>query len=353
MNVLLTGAGGSAAANVLASLRLAGGYRVIGVDASAVHLHLSEADERYVVPRSSEPEYIEALQTLSATLEIELIHPQPDGDVLVIGAHRDLLPNTFLPSQQALETSLDKLALAELLAEASVPIPEVHDFADSVGSVEDVTSDLLSRHSRVWVRARQGAGSRASLPVRDARAASSWIRWWADERGLRPSQFMVSEFLPGREFAYQGVWRNGVLVAGQARERVEYLYGHLTPHGQTSTPAVARTVSNPDVDRVAAAAVEAVDPTPQGIFGVDMKEAADGSIRVTEVNAGRFFTTSNFLAAAGLNLPDLFMRVTRGEAVEQLGSSPLEADLYWIRMVDMGYVLVPGRNLDVWPRAGA
>ncbi len=128
------------------------------------------------------------------------------------------------------------------------------------------------------------------------------------------------------------------------------MYGHLTPHGQTSTPSVARTVTNPSVDQLAIKAIRALDPTPCGAFCVDIKEAADASPRVTEINAGRFFTTSNFFAAAGLNMPDLLMRCALGERPERRDSSPLEPDLYWIRMVDMGYALVRGEDLDVWPR---
>jgi len=167
---------------------------------------------------------------------------------------------------------------------------------------------------------------------------------------MSPGDFMAAEFLPGREFAYQRVWREGELVAGQARERVEYLYGHLTPHGQTSTPSIARTVKDDTIDALAMAAIQTLDPHPCGAFCVDIKEADDGSPLVTEINAGRFFTTSNFFAAAGLNMPDILMRCALGERPEPAGSSPLEPDLYWIRMVDMGYVLVPGEKLDAWPR---
>ena len=75
-------------------------------------------------------------------------------------------------------------------------------------------------------------------------------------------------------------------------------------------------------------------------------------VKVTEINAGRFFTTSNFFAAAGINMPDMLVRCALGEDVEPIGTAPLRAGLYWIRMVDMGYVLVPEEELDPWPHAG-
>ncbi|MCZ7528823.1 MAG: ATP-grasp domain-containing protein [Acidimicrobiia bacterium] len=280
----------------------------------------------------------------------DVVHAQPDPDVRALGSIRERLPAaTFLPPQEALETAADKAAFAARMATASVPVPHACTFS-SLGDVAGMTEELLEEHERAWVRARVGAGARASLPVRSGAQAEAWVRWWVDERGLAPSDFMASELLPGREFAYQSLWQDGELVAGQARERVEYLYGHLTPSGQTSTPAVARTVRNPAVDEVAQAAVRALDPSPHGVFCVDIKESAGGVPKVTEINAGRFFTTSNFFAAAGLNMPDMAIRAALGEALPRLGSSPLEPDLYWIRMVDMGYVLVPGHELDAWPR---
>jgi carbamoyl-phosphate synthase large subunit len=350
-NVLVLGAGGSAAANVVDCLRRAGdGYRIVGADASNVKLHLSAADDRVVIPRADAPGYIDAVRAAVERWSIDVVHPQPDGDVLAIGRGRDELgARTYLPAQDVLELAADKLRFAEQLERADVAVPDTTMY-ESVDDVAPATAALLERHERVWVRARVGAGARASLPVRSAAQAEAWIRWWMEERNLRASDFMAAEMLPGREFAYQSVWQDGELIAGQARERVEYLYGHLTPSGQTSTPSVARTVQEHAVDDLAQRAITALDPSPRGVYCVDIKESAAGIAKVTEINAGRFFTTSNFFAAAGLNMPDMLMRCALGERVAPVGTSPLPAGLYWIRMVDMGYVLVPSDELDCFPR---
>jgi carbamoyl-phosphate synthase large subunit len=352
--ILLTGAGGSAAANVHDALqRSTHSYEVVGVDASPTKLHLSKAGSRFVIPRAGDSGYQDALVTLIEQSGIDVIHAQPDPDVLAIGAVRDELPaRTYLPAQSSLEIAADKGAFNAAMALAGVPVPEAFIFTD-MESAGEKTRELLSRHPKAWTRATSGAGARASLPVSTADQAMAWIRWWIEEKSMTARDFMVSEFLPGREFAYQSVWHDGRLVAGQARERVEYLYGHLTPHGQTSTPSVARTVDMPRVDQLAQDAIRALDPRPCGAFCVDIKEAVDGTPRVTEINAGRFFTTSNFFAAAGLNMPDMLMRCALGETPPSCGTSPLEADLYWIRMVDMGYTLVRGEDLDDWPRPGS
>lgn len=347
--VLLTGAGGSAAANFIDALRRsANNYRVVGVDASPTRLHLSTADDRFVTVRSDDERYVDVLKKIIRATSARVLHPQPDPDVLAIGAIRDSLGiATYLPSQRALEIAADKARFASLMSSNGIAVPESIDF-DDLPSVHERTGALLGRHERVWIRARRGAGARASLPVSSAEEAVAWVQWWIEEKGLFAADFMAAEFLPGREFAYQSVWQAGDLVAGQSRQRLEYLYGHLTPHGQTSTPSVARTVAEPMVDDLAMRAIRLLDEVPCGAYCVDIKEGSDGLPRVTEINAGRFFTTSNFFAAAGLNMPDMLMRCAIGEKPDRVGTSPLEPDLYWIRMVDMGYTLVRGDMLDAW-----
>ena len=153
---------------------------------------------------------------------------------------------------------------------------------------------------------------------------------------------MISQFLPGREFAFQSLWRDGELVTSAARERVQYLFGQLVPSGQTSTPSVARTVHRDDVNELCERAIRAIAPGATGVFCVDLKEDSDGRPLITEVNCGRFFTTSNFLAAAGANMPYTYVKLAYDEPVEPLArTNAVPPDLYWVRMVDMGYKLVP------------
>jgi hypothetical protein len=349
--VLVTGAGGSAAANVIDALRRANDYWIVGGDVSAVRLHLSQADERVMLPRCSErSEWASSIRRIVERFQLDVVHVQPDPEVIALSEVRDDIgASTFLPSHDALVCAADKVRFADRMAQAKVPTPVSSDIVD-LDDAETQTDKLLADFERVWIRARTGAGSRAALPVRSGLQARHWIEYWMSEKGLQASDFMAAEMLPGREFAYQSVWHRGQLICGQARERVEYLYGFLSPSGQSSTPAVARTVREDAVDQTAIRAIQALDPEPHGVYCVDAKTGEDDVIKVTEINAGRFFTTSNFFAAAGLNMPDIAMRLAQGETIEPLGSSPLPADLYWIRMVDMGYALVPGDELDQWTR---
>jgi carbamoyl-phosphate synthase large subunit len=146
---------------------------------------------------------------------------------------------------------------------------------------------------------------------------------------------MMSEYLGGREVAVQLLFSSGGLVACQCRQRVEYLMGSLFPSGQSSSPSVAKTISDGEATQLAEDAVAAIDDRPHGVYGVDMKEGQDGNLRVTEINLGRFYTTSDFMAVAGLNLPGLFVAVGFGlPAPEQPLRNPLPDGLLWLRQVD-------------------
>jgi biotin carboxylase len=336
--ILVTGAGGSAAANFVHSLRSAPEpFHVVGTDSRPEHLELADLDARYLLPRADDPNYIDELNAVVERERVEIVHPQPDPEVRVLADRRgEVRAKTFLPAAETIALTQDKLASAALLDTAGVPVPETGD-----GDVHDAAAQILAAHGKAWVRARRGAGARASLPVTTVAQAVGWARYWVETKGLSYDDFMVGEFLPGREFAFQSLWHNGRLVTSQGRERLEYLYGHLTPSGQTSTPSLARTVHRNDVNEIAAAAVHAVDSAATGVFCVDLKEDAHGRPRVTEINAGRFFTTSNFLTEAGANMPYTYVRLALGHDANGLPRfNAVEEGLYWVRMVDMGYKLV-------------
>jgi biotin carboxylase len=340
--ILVTGAGGAAAANFVHSLRLAPEpFFVVGSDASKFHLELAPVDARYLLPRADGPGYLEELNGLVAEERIDVVHPQPEQEVLELARNHDRVgAATLLPSVEAVALCQDKAAFAARIAEAGLPAPR---FARprTEDELRDATASILGTRERAWVRAVRGAGARASLPVSSPEQAIAWVRYWIEMRGLEVSDFMVSEFLPGREFAFQSVWLDGELVTSAARERLEYVFGHLMPSGQSSSPSVARTVHREDVNELAARAVEAVDPRATGVFCVDLKEDEQSRPLVTEINAGRFFTTSNFLAEAGANMPYEYVRLALGESPNGLARfDAVEPDLYWVRMIDMGYKLV-------------
>ncbi len=346
--ILVTGAGGSAGHNFINSLRLAyESFYVVGGDANRWHLELSNADYTYLIPPANEVAgYIEALNKIIKKEKIEFVHPQPDIEVAVISEKRDEIDAlTYLPDKKTIRICQNKMKLNEVLKKNGVAVPASFLILKEK-DLKKAVPHLLERFpEKVWLRAIKGAGARASLPVRKVSQAEMWINYWDNFKGIGYGDFMMSEYLPGGEFAFQSLWKNGELITSQARERLEYVFGYLTPSGQTSSPAVARTVHRDDVNKVATDAVLAVDPGATGVFCVDLKENSAGVPCVTEINAGRFFTTSNFFSKAGANMPYYYVKLAYKEKIPELKKyNSVSEDLYWIRIMDMGYTLVKGER---------
>ncbi len=348
--ILITGAGGSAAANFIKCLRMADeDLYLVGSDIDKRHLELCGGlDAKYVVPRVDDPSYVEKINKLVGIEKIEFLHPQPDVEVGFISENREKFKaGIYLPAKKAIESCQNKIALIEVLRKAGIPVAESY-LIENEKDLKSAIKTLLPKVGKVWLRAIRGAGSKASLPITEFEHGKMWIDYWAKMKGVGWGDFMACEFLPGKEFAFQSIWRGGQIVTSQARERLEYFFGHLMPSGQTSTPSVARTVHRDDVNRIATEAIKTVDPKATGIFCADIKENSKGIPCVTEINVGRFFTTSNFFAEAGSNMPYYYVKMAYGEKLPKLPKyNPIPEGWYWLRMLDMGHKLVKGKRWGV------
>lgn len=334
--ILVTGAGGNAAQNFIHSLRLSGDpFYIVGVDTSPIHIECTDLQSRYLIPRCSDPSYVASLNEIIEKEKIDFLHPQPDVEVGAISEARSQFKcPTFLPNAEVIRTCQDKTLTNQKLRDFGVPVPR----SIQISSYEDLGQkffDIKREGDVVWVRAVQGAGSKAALPVKTYEQAANWIRYWQEMKGLGPEKFMVAEFLPGSEFAFQSLWFKGELVTSMARERMEYMFGNLMPSGQSSSPSIAKTVHRDDVNQIAMNAIRSLDPEPHGIFCVDLKENVRGVPSVTEVNIGRFFTTSNFFSQAGLNMPWMYLKIAFGEEVPKIAKmNPIPENIYWVRGID-------------------
>jgi carbamoyl-phosphate synthase large subunit len=351
MKLLLTGIGGSASSNVLDALKLSDlELDIVGVDSSRQMIALSNLKEKFIVPLASSEEYLEDIMKIVEKFQIQVIHAQPDPEVNLLSANREKLSaKVFLPDRDAIALASDKEAFAVAMRGANVPVP-VSGEGEQKNEFVHACSTLLQESPKLWVRARTGAGSRASLPVTSTEQAVNWVEWWISEKNMSWRDFQVSEFLPGAEYALQTIWQDGELISAEARVRISYLYGFLSPSGQSSTPSVARTTTKTEVYQVGLKAIRALTPRPNGVFCVDMKTDNNSVIKVTEINAGRFFTTSNFFAHAGVNMPEMSIRAAMNESLKPIGTATLGDDLFWVRMVDMGFRLVHRNEIESYAR---
>lgn len=117
----------------------------------------------------------------------------------------------------------------------------------------------------------------------------------------------------------------------------------------TGTPSVQRTIQDERVNRIGTKAVLAIDPNFNGIACADLKEDREGMPCVTEINAGRMFTTSFFFSSASkilrkdyyANIPYLYVKLAFRESIPDIPKyNILPENIYWIRHIDAPAKLV-------------
>jgi carbamoyl-phosphate synthase large subunit len=345
--ILVTGAGGFAGVNFVRALRASKrGYYIVGTDFNRYHLEFPDVDARYLTPRHDDPSFVGRIRELVMRETIDFLHPQPSSEALVLALNRRRLPCTiFLPSSRVMKTAQDKLLSQQILLKRRIPVARTKH----VQKASDIQSAFREIGHPLWVRARHGAGGRLSLLCADAEEASHWIHLWA-RKGIALGEFVLQEYLPGRNIAWDSLWRHGRLVTSYARERLEYPLKHISPSGITGTPSVARIVHDEWVNRLARLAVKALDSEPSGAYSVDIKESNEGQPHITEVDAGKFHSTMPLWGYVGVkelalpwyaNLADLYVRLGLGRV--KIPSMPREnlypQAYYLLRNIDVGAYL--------------
>ncbi|MBL6975994.1 MAG: hypothetical protein ISR64_09710 [Deltaproteobacteria bacterium] len=345
--VLIPGAGGPGAVNMTRSLLLAPEpVFMVGCDCSEYYIHLALTSEKYLIPPASrEDEYIDAISRLVDRHDLNFIYPNSSLEMMVLTRHAaDLPAPLFVPSLETQETAASKWLTWQCWDRAGIPVPRTV-LIDGPDDIEKAFDTLSSRP--IWFRGAgipgKGVGM-AALPCRRPIEARGWIEFH-DGFG----QFVASEFLPGDNLTFMGLYRQGRLVTSQGRKRIKYVIPHVSPSGITGAPAVCHTVHRDDINDLGHRAILAVDPEFNGVAFIDFKGADDGRILPTEINAGRFGTTHHFYTAAGRNNPYFLLKMAFDEALpaDLPRYNALPADLYWIRTLDAGPVLLSREELAV------
>jgi carbamoyl-phosphate synthase large subunit len=345
--ILVTGAGGFAGVNFVRALRASPRrYYIVGTDFNPYHLEFADVDSRFLTPRHNDPSFLTKIREIVKKEMTDFLHPQPSSEAIVLSSGRKKIPcGLFLPRAHIMRTAQDKLHSQRVLARKRIPVARTKQ----IKKLEDVPLAFKEITKPLWVRARHGAGGRLSLLCENVNQARNWIQLWTN-KGEELGEFVVQEYLPGRNIAWDSLWKDGKLVTSYSRERLEYPSKHISPSGITGTPSVARIIHDKNINDLGRRAVMALDGEPSGAYSVDMKGDSDGKARITEVDAGKFHSTMplwGYAAVTTLKLPwfanlaDLYVRLGLGK--ERIPSMPREdlypAGYYMLRDIDVGVFL--------------
>lgn len=333
--ILVTGIGGTAALNFVRAIRETNEkVYIVGTDCSEYHIHLArQVDKKYVVPKSDEKHYVDKLNEITEIEDIQFLHAQADVEVERISEDRGKVKaRVFLPDKRTVKLCHNKFELIKYLNGKKLPTAK----SILIKKDEDIRIGFKEFGKKIWLRAIRGAGGRGSLLAEKFDHARVWIDYW---NGW--GNFVAEEYLPGRNIAWQGIFKDGELITSLVWERIEYIISHVSPSGITGTPSVARIITDEQVNKIAIEVVDSLTKMPNGIFSMDFKENKTGVPCVTEINPGRFFTPSYMYVGAGVNLPEIYLKLAFDESIQKLPKfNAFKEKILWIRGIDVEPVAV-------------
>lgn len=195
----------------------------------------------------------------------------------------------------------------------------------------------------IWIRAVTGAAGKGSLPTDNYNQAKAWLDFhegWGS--------FSAAACLEQESITWQSIWNEGELVVAQGRKRIYWEFANRAPSGITGLTGTGVTISNPQLDDLAQRTIHAVDKKPHGIFSVDMTYDRDGIPNPTEINIGRFFTTHFFFTKAGLNMPQIYVKLAFNEKLPHIDKkiNSLAEGIAWVRGMDVEPILTDMSTIE-------
>lgn len=158
--VLLTGAGGAAIPDLICHLKSLG-HRVLTCDMNPQAPGLFLGDGGFVVPKATEPWYLDALYSIMRAEGVDLTIPLIDEELPTC---TDLAP-FLMPAGDFVKLCLDKRKLMNALHDQGLPTPATYSVKDCA------TKPLLP----VVAKPRTGRGSRNVSLIFDEADWSAWV----------------------------------------------------------------------------------------------------------------------------------------------------------------------------------
>ena len=342
--ILVTGAGGIGGVNFVRALKVfSDKFFIVGTDFNKYYLQFADLDQRIISPKHSDPNFITFLNQVTEKNTIDFIHPQPSSEALVISQNLSrITTKTFLPPPNVIST--DKLQTQKILSNLGIFVAKTK-VIESYDMISNAFEELGDGPH--WIRAKTGAGGNLSLLCNTPDEVEYWMKLWIIRGKASFDDFMLQQYLPGKNIAWDSFWHNGKLISSFTRERLEYPFKHISPSGITGTPTVSKIIVDDSVNKIGEKAVKSIDKNPHGNYAVDLKEDNDGNWHVTEIDSGKFHTTTplwgyistNFLKQDPLyNMPYLYTMIGLNEITDPkfLGNDIYPEGLHILRHIDCG-----------------
>jgi len=292
----------------------------IGTHNDRYMLARSNADVNYFVPSAMNNvnKYLDVTMRIIEKEKVDLFIPKSDAEVAAIFPYIDKIGcKTFLPNYLEISATQDKYDFYLILKNANVPTPKTINVL-GFDQLSNYLAELPTVDNRYWLRIKTAgtAGAYGATWVQNEKEAKEWIEKWVVKKDVKISDFIISEYLPGRLFECIMLYYNGTLKLAKIYENLKFATGgDPNNFGVGSTPILARTVSDSIAVSALDNAVSAVESAaryvntkPNGVYHLSAKLNENGIPCITEVNIGRTPSTVSIFNRTGrYNLAEYFL----------------------------------------------
>ncbi len=139
--------------------------KVIGTDCSELAPALYACDAHYIVPRMSEPNYLECILDICRKENVKAVLPLFEDELVLISEHKDLFEKQgivpIVSNAEAVKLCRDKAALYKFLSERNIPVVPVYcGYDEFIYAYENGSISFP-----VFIKPQDGAGSVNSMKV--------------------------------------------------------------------------------------------------------------------------------------------------------------------------------------------
>lgn len=359
--ILITSMGGSGSLN-LAETIVNGAYKgdvtIVGTHCNPFELAKATGKYRdlYLVPKAREvDDYVEAHLEIIERHKVDLLIANSDYEVASFTKHLSRVNcHHLIPPREIVDMVQDKFVFNAVLRKHGNPTIPNHDIT-TLASIPGAVAKL-GPCEKFWIRRRVESEGAACLETADQ--AVKWVELWQELRCVDPSEFVVSPYLPGRDFCVSLLFQNGELVVGKHYERLAYALGVTSVCAPGSTPAVSRTTDERHPVDISIKAVRSAyaefGGEPHGYFQLDMRSDEQGTAYVTEINIGRFPMTSPQIDRVGkYSLVDLYIQmILEPDKPLPRGVYDNAPGMYMMRALDIPVTFVSQAALEGLTKVG-
>lgn len=343
MNFLITGIGGPTPRSIAGQLRkIYPDAILVGVDSNpkALGFYMNGLlNKGIVIPRADHDTYWDCIKRIVDEYSIDMAFIQPEKEVLVWGHLKEQGAEwpcpALIPPLAHAEALVDKAAMANLL-ENTTYIPKTISFTPANPKYEELENEI---GYPCWIRASVGSGGLGSLKLNRKEDLKAWLFIHKDVK-----EFTVSEFLTGRHLANQMLYIDGQCIKNAGLHCVEYVMADIAPSKVTGNTSYGKFINEDSLlefcEEVMKVIAEKTGIKPHGVYSFDLKEDAEGNLKVTEINI-RHMAYTGILSEAGFDLVGDTVKYINGESSEiNRGRYFFDQDYVFLRDVDIEPLLL-------------